>query len=554
MNLTRNLVIVLFTFIKVIVYSQNTDQEKKNKPADDYARSSISFMLLDFQNTKYSEMIKKASNGITFPAKFDSNQLNKTSLTFPDNNLTNNPLTTNIEKIRQSLVSDKFAIDVVKYWWQIKNDGSYSTSLIEKRGKYNSTDQVVAVADATKVGRARLCDLGLNLIGNTYVLVLDYHDLKPIHNVLPFILKEEKHKQGFKGKITAYLYKINYPDTVQAYFDASFINDKKIDLVKLNKIFDQVYSPVIFVTSETRKIRAASKNKSLEEIMKTFVNKGVEKTIDKIETRLEVFRVKEPITNLSPIKSKIGRKESLKHERRYYVWQYVESHGLVVARKKGEVRAKKVVDNRNDELGKTQESSFYQIGGGKIKQGMTLQERKDLGLGVSAGYGSFGMVLQGDLNIGKIFDLPVRQLKIYAGSEQSFLQNPIYHSVPNALWQAPADNAYDLQIVTYGLLKEFNFARNFMTGIRFGYAQETLKWKAGNYIPELNATGYNWGLSLGTNLFSSSLQVIGNFNAFHYGKVGYNSGTASASTNLNWEDIFPTMNKVSFSLSLRLNL
>jgi len=584
MNSIRNLLLLIFTCANVYGLAQNTDQVKKKGPADEYARSSISYLLLDFENEKYSGLLNRAINTTMVPSKFDNNELSKKTLKAPYYHVPGGLLTApNGEKIRQALVADQYALDVVKYWWKIKNDGSYSTSLIEKRGEYNATDEVVSTVDATKVGRARLGDLGLKLIGNSYVLVIDFAEVKSIDDVYDeqdaaarAVAEKQKTefvavkriKNGFQGNLAAYLYKINYPDTVQGYFDASFIDEKRIDLNKLNKIFDQVYSPVILVSTQTAKIEASQPNpgeflaptvqQSPDQMMVKLVNDGILKSLDKFETKLEAFRVKTPVTNIDPIRAKIGRKESLKHEKRYFVWQYVESgSGAVVPKRKGVIRAQKVVDNQNDELGNTQESSFYQVGGGKISTGMTLQERKDLGIGLSAGYGSIGFAARADINVGQWADLPVRQLKLYgeliAGGKK-FTDVRIPGTVTSTTMYN--DINYSQTKFAVGLLKEFQITRNFIGGGHIGWTMETITWDDADANEQLSASGFNWGLRAGMNILVPGLQVIGSINGHGYGEATYKSGVEGAEdvpTGVKWADIFPEKSSVSFDLSLRLS-
>jgi hypothetical protein len=581
MKSTKLFLLLFFSFIQILMFGQDPNQVKKKGPANEYARSSISYLLLDFENEKYSQMLSRAINTTTVPSKFDNNELAIKTLKAPYYHTANTGLVASRgEEIRKALVSSNYALEVVKYWWKIKDDGSYSTSLIEKRGEYNATDEVVSTIDATKVGRSRLGDLGLKLIGNSYVMVLDFDEVKSMDEIYDAqdaaaraIAEKAKTKfvpvkrisNGFKGKIIAYLYKINYTDTVQGYFDYSFIDDKKIDINKLNKIFDEVNSPLILTSNEVTSIEALQSNpgeflaptvqQSPDQMMVKLVNTGILKSLDKIETRLEAFRVKTPVTNVGPIRAKIGKKESLKHERRYFVWEYIgDANNNISAKKKGVIRARKVVDNREDEVGITQESSFYQIGGGKITEGMTLQEAKDFGIGVSAGFGSSGFVLRGDINIGQWADLPIRQLKLYA----EFISGSKEYTdavEPADVLSFPDDDIFSQTKFAIGILKERPFARNFMFGWQIGYTGETITWKSTNENQQFSSGGLNWGLRLGANLFSPSFQLIGSLNGHHYGEITYTSGVEGAEDlplGINGVDIFPTKTPISFDLSIRL--
>jgi len=582
MNLLKNSIFLLFVLVYTIGTAQNTDQVSKRGPADSYARSSISYLLLDFENEPYADYLRRAITTTSVPSKFDNNNLSKKIMKAPY--FHSNTTTGKAEKIRRALIAENYAIDVVKYWWKIKDDGSYSTSLIQSRGEYNATDDAVETADASKVGRAKIGDSGLKLIGNSYVMVLDYEGIKTMQEIYDAqdaaareAAKKNKTefkpvkrvKNGFTGKVTSFLFKINYTDTVQGYFDYSFVDEKTIDLEKLNQIFDKVYSPFKYVTSENEPVDGTQPNpgeflaptvqKSKDQLMVKLVNDGIQKSIEKIEKRIEAFRVKTPVTNLDPIRAKIGTKEGLTHERRYFVWQYVENgSGNIVARKKGVIRAQKVVNNKLDELGNTRESSFYQVGGGKITEGMTLQERKDFGIGVAGGFGTFGGIIHLDLNAGQWANVPVKQLKLYG--DIIFGSSAYTNAVPVTNSTMLADATYTETKFAIGILKEYPFARNFRFGWAAGYTGETVTWtdetNSDRSGEQLSAAGFNWGLKFGMNLFSPSVHLLASLNGYHYGTVTYKSGVdgeEDVELEQKMTDIFPDKASVGFDLSLRIN-
>lgn len=592
MNQIKSAIVLLLFCSYTIGMAQNTDQVKKRGPADSYARSSISYLLLDFENDIHHDYLTRAIRNTRVPSKFDNNRLPKQYIKAPYYHVPNsNNTNINSRKILKALTTDNYAVDIVKYWWRIGDDGSYSTDLIAKRGFYNATDEDVNRVDASKVGRARLADEGLNLMANSYVMVLDYHNMKTMKEIYDAQDKKAREKakkdstefvpvkrthNGFKAKMTAYLYQLNYSDTIQGYFDETFIDERKLDTEKLEKIFNNVYSPFKLVTTQTVDADGTQLNKgqplsgpqkSKDQLAIKLVNDGISKSISQIEKRIEAFRVKAGITNLSPVRAKIGRKESLKHERRFFVWEYVENNrGNVVAKKKGVVRAGKVVNNRNDELGRTQESEFYQIAGGKLREGMTLQERKDMGIGIGGGFGSAGGFVRGDVNISQFADVPIKQFKLYAefvfGSKEYTEINAI-GTDQNTLDNLPSGEKIKEGKLAIGILKEYPFARNFHAGWLMGYTAETVSWENENDLlkddrsgEELSHAGFNWGLRLGFNLVSYNIQVIGGISGYHYGTVTYKSGLEGVDDvelEQKMGDIFPDRSSISGEISIRIN-
>jgi hypothetical protein len=388
---------------------------------------------------------------------------------------------------------------------------------------------------------------------------------------------------GFKGKFTAYLYQLNYNDTIQGYFDYAFIDENKIDLNKLNGIFNNVHSPFKLITTETLDVSgtqlnpgeplAPARQKSKDELAVIMVNDGVSKSLAKIEKRIAAFRVKAPVTNIRPIRAKIGTKESVTHERRFYVWEYLENaKGNVVGRRKGVIRAWKVKNNKNDELGQTQESVFYQIGGGTIREGMTLQERKDAGFGIGGGYGSAGGVVRADVNIGQFANAPVRQLKLYGElifntKEYSGVKTDILPSDATVTSTIKETDDFTEFKFAVGLLKEYPIGRgNSRFGWKIAYTGETVTWpKEENPAPgdpersgeQLSAAGVAWGLQFGINLLSHQVHLIGSLNGHHYGKPKYKSGIEGeedVELEVGYGDIFDgKKSPISFDLSLRIS-
>ncbi len=595
MNLFRNTIVLFLMCIYSFSFAQNTDQVKKRGPSDEYSRSSMSYLLLDFENEKYASYLRNAINSTRMPSKFDNNNLSKKYIKAPFPRQSSGKS----EKIRRGLVAENYAVDIVKYWWKIKDDGSYSTDLIQKRGYYNATDDDVETVDATKVGRAKLGDAGLKLLGNSYVLILDYENIKTMQDIYDaqdrknrerakkdtsytFVPVKRTHN-GFKGKLTSYLYKLNYSDTVQGYFDETFIDEKKLDVNKLNDIFTHVYSPFKLVTTEAVDVDgtqlnpgeplAPARQRTKDELAVKMVNDGISKSLAKIEKRIAAFRVKAPVTNVRPIRAKIGTKESVTHERRFFVWEYVENNkGNVVGRKKGVIRAWKVKNNIKDELGQTQESVFYQIGGGTIREGMTLQERKDLGFGIGGGYGSAGGVVRADINVGQFANMPVRQLKLYGElifdtKEYSGVKTDILPSDATVTTTLKEKDDFTELKFAVGLLKEYPIGRgNTRWGWKIGYTGETITWpKEENPAPgdpersgeQLSAGGFAWGLEFGINLLSHQVHLLGSLNGHHYGKPKYKSGIEGeddVQLEKGYADIFDgKKNPISFDLSLRIS-
>lgn len=579
MHYLKHIIFVAFIFSSFLIFGQNTDQVKKRGPADEYSRNSISYVLLEFSNNRFNDYLKKAIYQVNVPSKFDYNDIKEKVYKAPYYHTETPNFKKNAEAVRRSLAAEKYANKIVKFWWDIDDQGNYSTKVLKDRGFYNATDWDVEKADAEKRGRAALADAGEKLIAKSYVLVLDFHDIKTMKEIydekdakamkLAKKLKTEftpveRKKNGFTGKLTAYLFKINYSDTVQGYLMDAFTEDNKIDLQKFDHIFQEVYSPLTYVSQREVNVDGTQANpgqflapaiqKSKEQLMVVMVNDGVNKVLSSFEKTYEEFRVKTPLVSTNPLQAKIGKKEGLTHERRYFVWEYVANNkGDVKARKKGEIRAAKVVDNRNNELGQTPTSTFYQIGGKKLSEGMTLQERKDFGIGLSGGFSFIGGgFIHGDINVGQWLDAPIKQFKLYGD---------IFFRAKDITAQSPVgtmpfvDENYSFTSFSIGIQKEYIFARNLHFGWFIGWTGESVSWTDMNDGESLSAGGINWGAQIGANLFSPSVQLIMRFNSHNYGSLQYtaDNDTESVDTGISMSDMFPDRSFFGTDLSLRIN-
>ncbi len=579
MNHLKHIIFITFLFLNFSTYGQNTDQVKKRGPADEYSRNSVSYVLLEFPDNRFNDYLKKAVYKAGVPSKFDYNDIKEKVYRAPYYHTEQPNLKKNAEAVRRSLSAEKYANKIVKFWWNIDDEGNYSTDIIQKRGFYNATDWDVEKADAEKRGRAALADAGEKLIAKSYVLVLDFHDIKTMKEIYDAqdakamkLAKKlgteftpvERKKNGFTGKLTAYLFKVNYSDTVQGYFMDAFIDEQKIDLQKLDNIFQEVYSPLTYITQKEVTVDGTQANpgqflapaiqKTKEQLMAKLVNDGINKVFGGLEKTYEEFRVKTPLVSTHPLQAKIGKKEGLTHERKFFVWEYVANNkGNVVAKKRGEIRAQKVVDNRNDELGQTQTSIFYQIGGHRLNEGMTLQERKDAGIGISGGFSFIGGgFVHGDINVGQWLDIPIKQFKLYG--DLYFRGKDLIAQSPVGTMPITEEN-YSFSSFSIGIQKEYPFARNYHFGWFVGWTGESVSWTDMNDGESLSASGINWGLQIGANLFSPSVQLIMRFNGHNYGSLSYtaDNDTESVDTGINMSDMFPDRRFFGTDLSLRIN-
>lgn len=118
-----------------------------------------------------------------------------------------------------------------------------------------------------------------------------------------------------------------------------------------------------------------------------------------LEMNVEAFKVRTGIMGSSPIIAAIGKREGLRADQRYRVYQNVLRGDSVITRSVGVIRAvNRVADNmesRFAEDGTPLISEFRQVYGDGIREGMYMVQENDYGLGFSVGptIGYFGSPL-----------------------------------------------------------------------------------------------------------------------------------------------------------------
>ncbi len=472
----------LFLTLMIIAANQGFSQDEKTVD-DDYSRSGVTVKMLDYKTGKHRERLDEIFVNLTVPGKFD------------DNNLTDKVIETDlaegaarkvkIEAIKQQLEKEKAANQIISKWFNRQEDGRMNMEVIHKRGLYNAVDADVKKAEASKRGKAMLMDMGMKLLGKSYIIVIDYAKIRN-HKELKI---DDRH--GWRTPLNVFLFKVKYNSDVQAkLFDEMWIysdDDPQTAQTKKEK-FDNHTFEVEYVMTQSNptpvqrmqynsdtQLGKLLPQKSDEELFKELVAKGHERAFFLLEKNHEDFRVKMPLYKDRPLKAKIGKKEGLKVDQRYFVYEYEYNQKTEKAEpnRKGVVRAKKVVDNRQIATGESPASRFYQISGGRLQKGMLLQQKSDWGIGIQGRFGIGNMGgggVKASLNTARY--VGISQLKIYG----YLAVDAKPYEVSDKYLTAPSDPVeYDFGFLRLGggLSKGYYFARMFSLEPFVGIAYET---------------------------------------------------------------------------------
>lgn len=393
----------ILTLICLLAYANVFAQTGKSD------RSSLSVILLDYNDT-YSSAIDHVFSEVYLDSQYDINKI-------PTQHIRVNEQRTKADKygyyqapdrtkdIQTFLNNNNIGKEIVSYLFsRNKQTGEMSTELIYNRGLYNVSDQHILESQATKRGIEGLKDEGFSLIGNCHLLVLDYANIR-----------YEYQKGNVDGEYywyatpAAYLFKVEWNEELEnQLFDCWIDNTTPLSERKNKKIaYERLQIPMKFIIRVTddsrsestgieeqqRKVNNGGKRKyTTDELKESAFTKLVFQSADylgeRIESKYESFQVQNSIYNIRPIRSKIGRKEGVRVNDRYYVYEHIarNDNSTKLARR-GVVKATThIAENRQIATGDSPTTEFYQIAGGKLEEGMTLKEKKSYYINLDIGY------------------------------------------------------------------------------------------------------------------------------------------------------------------------
>lgn len=543
----KQFLVFLFFLSTISLFAQQAvdagKKVKSNQPSTEYDRISLTYLLLDYNQGPYNDLIKQAFTSVKVTDKFDDNSTSHRFVPSPFareeavNAFLFNPRTGNdiTNKLGDVLKNQRFTNDVVAKWFSRKDDGSFGVELMQQRGLYNASDADVKAANASKLGTARLMDAGEKLLNNSYILVFDVTDL---------ITKDEDYnrrqqnskttikrdKNGFLATVNAYLFKLDFNENINALFwQDLWAEAGEASLSSKKQAFDNFDFPIQYIFRTSCQVEASQYNPgeslapkvqaSAQELLEKLITDGANQNLFNIEQALEDFRVKTVLFGTRPITAKIGLKENLRLDQRYFVYEMEQNDaGQIVAKRKGVIRATKhITDNRQVSTGSTEPSRFYQVAGKRLDAGMLLQQRNDVGLAFSLS-GSNGGVPGINARLEYNFSTLLRKnaprmLKLYfeAGYDPSEIDLTAEGSLTTVNYQ---------NFIHFGggLAKEYCFLRNFRFQPFLGIGLDQVSEKDDSSLTLSTLYG-RAGAMLGINL-RHNLQLTGTYGTFApFGKI-----------------------------------
>ena len=406
---TRYSYIFLLLLTACLSPAQGQDQGEM-LPEERYTRNSASIIRMEYGDS-FDARVAAHINNTSLGGRFDINEIALQALKISESrnyypmgsSLPTAPDRT--ELISTMLNEQQAGQQIVAYVFNRQSDGNMNLDRVFERGEYSAHDVDMRLSGTLKVETVR--DAGSQLIGRSYLMVYDVTNLRQEYSG-----EGDSRELYWKATAALYLYKLNWDEQdLDTFYDKYWLDDntpaeekqaKKaafeawnipVELISRISLFDKSVSTGI---EANKRLGVLGDKKKTDEQRLSDAFAELHKQICsdlnyKIEKQHEDFVVTTPITSLRPIRAKIGTKEDVKHGLRFYAYGFKgNSDGSIKLVRKGILRAtKNVADNRIVATGESPESEFTKIAGyGRVVEGLTLVEKKDLNLSVGVGFNS----------------------------------------------------------------------------------------------------------------------------------------------------------------------
>ena len=392
-----SLTIIFVFFLTCSMQAQN-DTTK-------YRRGSIYSVMIKHKNQPFADDLGKIFVEMPVPDKYNNHDLNVKIVSIEESKLKDQELIT--EFLQKNFIASRL---VGKWFNRNAKTGVCDMELIKERGIYNASALEKELAKKTVRGVAMLEDAGEELLNSTFVLVNDIsYAPVSLHPMLTPVLRglskvaakqdsEEDRKMtegfitqmgggGYKVKVHTYLYRLNWDDKISE----KFYKECYTETADENKIinFNNIRGDFTLQYMGDQESSGSKRKLGLHENSAKMVRKACQRALDenvaKLQKNFEVFKVKAPLMNVSPLTSEIGLKEGMTEKSRYEVLEVVEDEkGHIDYKRVGIIKPMKdkIWDNRfmaeeegakNATLGFT---TFEKVSGGDFYPGMLIREIK----------------------------------------------------------------------------------------------------------------------------------------------------------------------------------
>jgi hypothetical protein len=409
----KKIILSLFVTVVTVLASSHAIAQKIEAQSSKYVRNGMSFHFVT--PSGFSSGIV---NAIKVPGKYDDNSFgdNTLNVNLPslasDQNSKQKKAKTSIEveassdefkSIEQAVQQQKIANKILSNILLDENGKINFDKTIFKRGEYNATDKDAIQADASNKGWGKIrTDAITNVLNNVYLVV---NQTGAITN------STSKDVTTYSVPFKSYLIQVDLSSLLSTFeFYDKFPLDKNIT----KELNDYKFSIKLLSVStgsgsttdqdiELNGLKLVKKPKTEQQIYVDLATSTVDQGIIDHANNYEALKVKTPVISTGPITAKIGKKEGLRIDDRFEVFEnrMSEKTGEKSATRMGYLRVGKVGENESVADGNSEVSKFYKAPARRVEKNMILKEIPETGIQVGAEI-AFGESSYLDLESGKI--------------------------------------------------------------------------------------------------------------------------------------------------------
>ncbi len=506
-------------------------KKKKEYISAEYTRPGISAVFANDPNHKYNRYLSKAEVSYSVPDNYDGYPVENA-------NINGQNLDNELNEVAKGVIANLF---------DRQKDGSFTQNNLNKRISWAATQGDAELASQAQDEKAILLHKGMKLIDNVHIVVFSPDEIITMeehYNRIDAKAREaaknsktkftpiERELRGYTGTLKYKMYKIHLSDTNAIFFleniyhDRSTNNPEEFNRLLPEKIsnwnnykvaISKVYEGSTNTSATYSRDSKANDIPSDQELFNRIVSNPIYGSLESIAEGYKAFHLKAKVATTSPVGAKIGKKENLKLDSRFFVYeQRQEKNQQLYSHKVGVVRSYWVADNRFDvtvesNKGKCDTSLFFQTAGGRIREGMFMEHKPDAGLAIAFGYslGNLdGVNFRVEYNLAGIIRKKGGALEFWKGYKTGF---DFTFSAKNDLKPippfAPKINDYIFMRIMWDQSIEWIVARNFSlapiagAGVEFALQKkeknEKDKWAFMTFMANVGVRG---GMNLTHNL------------------------------------------------------
>ena len=397
-----------------------------------YTRPAVSNVFISNGTSNESVIFNSLAN-IPMETRFDSRALQTRNITFQ---FPSQPVPVPAEKLKGLKAAIKKHKEVMANWrnqcekvkmkqfgligreivadqWSRDNEGNFDYEALMKAAAYSATDADALKASASADKGQVYTAIADKLLGKNYIIAYSITTMQTMQenydvqdkNGAQLAAKTKKEykpvKRLHEGWVLDFsydVYRLIWNDSIQNIFYNDMYLDKSTTENRNEKTlnFNNAIFEMELMHSGTGSAQSTQSNdpkrykirkrKSMTELMQNLAPSMQRKAIFSSSKKVEDFKLKVPILSKGPIKAKLGTKEGLYVDQRFFAYEYeLDKKGNEVKKKVAMVRAVKIANNDSIASGNSTPSTFRQQGGKPIYEGTLLEMKEDIGIGLTMG-------------------------------------------------------------------------------------------------------------------------------------------------------------------------